>query len=161
MSIKHLIKTAVFALLLTHGPDPRMLAEDVIPVASHSGGDAGFREDDREVYILSSRIRGRWLKVGPVYHASIAICPKGVSPIVYENGTPVSNWKQCVVYGTKTGKRGFFREGKRIGVTATRVPGVSASMVERRIRSHHELNIPLLNDCRHNARGVTGLARWN
>ncbi|MEZ6126591.1 MAG: hypothetical protein R3C49_26000 [Planctomycetaceae bacterium] len=113
--------------------------------------------DDREVYVLTSRIRGYWWKLGPFRHASIAICPKGVSPIVYENGVPVSNWKRCAVYGTQTLRTGFFREGKRFGVTATRVTGVSATAIEQRMQSFSTLNIPLLSDCRHNAIRVTGL----
>lgn len=113
--------------------------------------------DDREVYILTSRLHGWVPKVGVMKHMSVAICPKGVPPVIYENGEPVSNWRQCKVYGTQTNKKGFFPEGKRIGVTATRVCGVSATEIERRMRCHSQINRPLLHDCRHHAIAVTGI----
>ena len=142
----------------TSAPGDSVDAIELTHSSQFAGNDTGktFMEDDREVYILTSRIRGRWMKVGPMVHASIAICPRGVSPIVYENGIPVSNCRVCEIYGTKTGYEGFFREGKRIDVEATQVYGVSASTIEHRIRCHSKLNIPLLNDCRHSAIEITG-----
>ncbi|MEM1225260.1 MAG: hypothetical protein AAGJ40_06155 [Planctomycetota bacterium] len=105
--------------------------------------------DDREVYIVTSKIDGKWPKVGPMRHASIAICPRGVSPIVYENGVPVSNCRQCRLYGTQVMERGFQLDQKRIGASATRVTGISATTVEHRMRSHSQLNVPIIHDCRH------------
>ncbi|MGI9470378.1 MAG: hypothetical protein ACR2NZ_02520, partial [Rubripirellula sp.] len=105
--------------------------------------------DDRDVYIVTSMIDGKVPKIGPARHASIAICPKGVSPIIYENGVPVSNWRECKLYGTQVWKRGFVRDGKRINARATKVCGVSAATVERRMRAHRQLNVPLVHDCRH------------
>jgi len=109
----------------------------------------GSQIDDREVYVVTSKVNGKLPKIGPVRHASIAICPRGVSPIRYENGVAVSNWEQCTLYGTQIGKRGFEMDQKRIGARAIRVHNVSASTVEQRLQSHFDLNIPLLNDCRH------------
>ena len=114
--------------------------------------------DDREVYVITSRIRGWVPKLGILFHTSIVICPKGVPPIIYENGESVTNWRHCSIYGTQTNRRGFFRERKRIGVRATKICGMSATEVERRMRSHSQLNIPLLHDCRHHAIGVTGMS---
>lgn len=113
--------------------------------------------DDREVYVITSRIRGWVPKLGILFHTSVAICPQGVSPIVYENGNPVTNWKRCAVYGTQTNRTGFFREGKRVGVRATRIRGISATEIERRMRCHRQVNVPLFHDCRHHAINVTGL----
>jgi hypothetical protein len=109
-----------------------------------------------DVYIITSKMNGRIPKIGPVKHVSIAFCPEGVSPIVYENGVPVSNCAQCRLYGTQFLERGFKPEHKRIGVSARKVTGVSAATVEARIRRHQILNIPLLNDCRHHAMQVVG-----
>lgn len=107
--------------------------------------------DDREVYIVTSRVGGKYPKVGPLRHASVAICPKGVSPVVYENGVAVSNCRECRLYGTQVFKRGFELDPKRIDVEARRVTGISASQVESNVRKHNALNIPILNDCRHHA----------
>ena len=122
---------------------------------NYSQPQQASKVDDREVYIITSRIRGWVPKVGALIHTSIAICPKGVSPIVCENGEPVTNSRHCVIYGTQTNRRGFFREGKRVGVRATKLCGVCASEIERRICAHSQLNIPLFNDCRHHAIAVT------
>lgn len=113
--------------------------------------------DDREVYIVTSMLRNKLPKIGPIKHASIAICPKGVSPVVYENGVPVSNCHQCELYGTQVFERGFQLEKKRIGVTATKVCGISAATAMRRIQSHCGLNVPLLNDCRHHVIQALGI----
>ncbi|WP_145100878.1 hypothetical protein [Rosistilla carotiformis] len=113
--------------------------------------------DDREVYIVTSKLRGTVPKVGAIMHASIAFCPKGVSPVVYENGVAVSNCYECKLYGTQVMERGFQLERKRIGVTATKVCGISAATAERRMRNHNALNIPILNDCRHHVIQALGL----
>ncbi len=113
--------------------------------------------DDRDIYILTSKIDGKLPKIGPLRHASIAICPKGVSPIVYKGGVPVSNCRECKLYGTQILDRGFKPDSKRINVKATKVYGISASTVERRMRSHRQTNIPLLHDCRHHVIQVLGL----
>ncbi len=113
--------------------------------------------DDREVYIVTSRIGGKVPKIGPARHASIAICPKGVSPVVYENGIAVSNCRQCKLYGTQCFERGFRPNQKRYDVRATKVCGISATTVERRMRAHRQLNVPLLHDCRHHVIQVLGL----
>ncbi|QDS90428.1 hypothetical protein EC9_46360 [Rosistilla ulvae] len=113
--------------------------------------------DDREVYIVTSKLRGTVPKVGAILHASIAICPKGVSPIVYENGVAVSNCYECKLYGTQVMERGFQLERKRIGVSATKVYGISAATAERRMRNHNALNIPILNDCRHHVIQALGI----
>lgn len=115
--------------------------------------------DDREVYLVTSKLNGRLPKIGPARHASIAICPHGVSPVVYENGVAVSNCAQCDLYGTQPMESKFRKEGKRYGVQATKVVGMSASSVERRMRSHSQLNLPMLNDCRHHAGNVLNLPR--
>lgn len=160
VAMKHftIFRLALAAVLLSSHPSVGICEEERSQRAADS--TAACRNcavDDRVVYVLTSRVRGRWPKLGPLRHASIAICPKGVSPIVYENGVPVSNCAQCEVYGTQTMGRGFHREGKRFGVQATRVTGISAATVLQRIRAHGRLNIPLLNDCRHDAIAVTGL----
>lgn len=113
--------------------------------------------DDREVYIVTSKIDGKWPKVGPLRHASIAICPRGVSPVVCENGVAVSNCAQCRLYGTQIYQRGFKLDGKRIGVRAVKVVGISATTVERRMRRHSQRNIPFIHDCRHHVIQVLGL----
>lgn len=113
--------------------------------------------DDREVYIVTSMIDGKVPKVGPARHASIAICPKGVPPVVYENGVPVSNWRHCKLYGTQVWERGFKRDGKRIDARATKICGISATTVERRMRCHRQLNVPLVHDCRHHVIQVLNL----
>ncbi|WP_417747061.1 hypothetical protein [Rosistilla oblonga] len=113
--------------------------------------------DDREVYIVTSKLRGTVPKVGAILHASIAICPKGVSPVVYENGVAVSNCYECKLYGTQVMERGFQLERKRIGVSATKVYGISAATAERRMRNHNALNIPILNDCRHHVIQALGI----
>ena len=123
--------------------------------ASAEGPDS--QVDDRDVYIVTSKIAGRYPKFGPMRHASIAICPKGVSPIVIRNGVAVSNCRECRLYGTRVLKRGFIRDVNRVDVTATKVCGIKASTVERRIRSHSQLNVPFLHDCRHQAIQVLGL----
>ena len=113
--------------------------------------------DDREVYIVTSMVNGTRPKVGPMRHASIAICPKGVSPIAYENGVAVSNCRECQLYGTQLFERGFKLDKKRIGVSATKVTGFSATVVEQRMRSHSQLNVPLVHDCRHHVIQVLNL----
>lgn len=113
--------------------------------------------DDRDVYIVTSKIDGRLPKTGPLRHASIAICPKGVSPIVYRNGVPVSNCRECKLYGTRVMERGFKSDSLRINAKATKVCGISASTVEQRMRSHRQMNVPLLHDCRHHVIQVLGL----
>lgn len=113
--------------------------------------------DDREVYIVTSMIDGKVPKVGPARHASIAICPKGVPPVVYENGVAVSNWRHCKLYGTQVWERGFKRDGKRIDARATKICGISATTVERRMRCHRQMNVPLVHDCRHHVIQVLNL----
>lgn len=113
--------------------------------------------DDREVYIVTSMLRGTVPKVGAIMHASIAICPKGVPPVVYENGVAVSNCCQCKLYGTQVLQRGFQIEKKRYGVSATKVCGISAATAEQRMRNHNALNIPVLNDCRHHVIQALGI----
>lgn len=122
-----------------------------------ASGDTVSQMDDREVYIVTSMIQGKRAKVGPMRHASIAICPLGVSPIVYENGMPVSNCLECQLYGTQVLQRGFKLDQKRIGASATKVTGISATVVEQRLRSHSQLNVPLIHDCRHHVIQVLGL----
>lgn len=116
-----------------------------------------WKMDDREVYIVTSMIGGKVPKIGPMRHASIAICPNGVSPVVYEKGVPVSNCRECQLYGTQLMQRGFKLDEKRIHVKATKITGVSASTVEQRIRSHSQTNVPLLHDCRAHVIQVLGL----
>ncbi len=113
--------------------------------------------DDREVYIITSKVNGTIPKLGPARHASIAICPQGVSPVVCENGTAVSNCAQCKVYGTQLMQRGFKLEAKRRGVHATKVRGMSAATVERRMRCHRRMSVLFLHDCRHDVIQVLGL----
>ena len=113
--------------------------------------------DDREVYIVTSRLAGKFPKIGPARHASIAICPRGVSPIVHEKGVPVSNCRQCQLWGTQVLERGFKLDQKRIDARATKVVGISASTVERRIGAHRQRNMPLVHDCRHHVIQVLGL----
>jgi hypothetical protein len=113
--------------------------------------------DDRDIYILTSRIGGRLPKIGPLRHASIAICPKGVSPTLYKNGVPVSNCRACKLYGTRLMDRGFKPDSERINVKVTKVCGIAASRVEQRLRSHCRINVPLLNDCRHHVIQALGL----
>lgn len=125
--------------------------------ASYASDPHRQRIDDREVYIVTSKLNGTRPKIGPMRHASIAICPNGVSPIVYENGVPVSNCRECQLYGTQVLQRGFQLDQKRIGASAKKVTGVSATAVERQIRSHDQLNIPLIHDCRHHVIQVLNL----
>ena len=115
------------------------------------------RVDDREVYLVTSMIAGTVPKVGPLRHASIAICPKGVSPVVYENGIPVSNCRECQFYGTRVMERGFKTDKKRLHVKATKIRGIAASTVEQCMRSHRQMNVPLLHDCRAHVIQVLGL----
>lgn len=129
--------------------------------AAHGDSSVQSQVDDREVYIVTSMVNGTRPKVGPMRHASIAICPKGVSPIIYENGIPVSNCRECTLYGTQMLERGFQVEAKRIGVSATRVTGMSATVVEQRMRNHSQLNVPLLHDCRHHVIQVLNLRSRN
>ena len=125
--------------------------------AAHSDFSIHSQVDDREVYIVTSMVNGTRPKIGPMRHASIAICPKGVSPIIYENGIPVSNCQECTLYGTQMLERGFQVETKRFGASATKVMGMSATDVERRMRNHSQLNVPLLHDCRHHVIQVLNL----
>lgn len=133
-----------------------------VPVRS-SGNDLGSfvhessQVDDRDVYVVTSKIFGILPKFGPLRHASIAICPKGISPIVYRNGMPVSNCRQCQLYGTRLMDRGFKTDSNRVKAKATKVCGIAASAVENRIQSHSQTNIPLLHDCRHHVIQVLGL----
>ncbi|MEZ6091748.1 MAG: hypothetical protein R3C05_27815 [Pirellulaceae bacterium] len=113
--------------------------------------------DDREVYIVTSMLKNQLPKIGPLKHASIAICPKGVSPVVYENGVPVSNCRECELYGTQAFQRGFKLEKKRVGVTATKVCGISAATAMQRMRNHCAVNVPLFNDCRHHVIQALGI----
>lgn len=136
------------------------LADSAQPPSNQDLGSSVLESshvDHREVYIVTSRIEGKYPKIGPLRHASIAICPKGISPIVYENGVPVSNCRQCELYGTDILERGFKPEPKRINAKATKIRGVSASTVEQRMRSHCHLNVPAVNDCRHHVNQILGL----
>jgi hypothetical protein len=111
---------------------------------------------DEDVYLVTSKLSGRWPIIGGWKHISVAICPKGVSPVAYKNGVAVSNNAQCRLYGTRTLQRGFVRDGERVGVSARRITGVSASVVEQRVKNCNSLNIPLINDCRHQAAKMVG-----
>jgi hypothetical protein len=128
-----------------------------IACSAFADSSTELQVDDREVYIVTSMLSGKIPKFGPARHASIAICPKGVSPVVYENGVPVSNYRECQLWGTQVFERGFKLDEKRIDARATKVCGISASTVERRMRCHRQKNIPLVHDCRHHVIQVLGL----
>ena len=134
-------------------------AQAVESYATSDYGDFvyGAAVDHRDVYVVTSKVKGKFPKIGPLRHASIAICPPGVSPIRYENGIAVSNCQDCVLYGTQIREQGFGVEQKRIGAVATRVCNVSATTVEQRMREHYDLNRPLVNDCRHHVIQVLDL----
>lgn len=122
-------------------------------------GNTSVSQAKSDAYIVTSRMSGVFPKIGPVKHVSIAICPEGVSPIVYENGVAVSNVARCRLYGTQVLDRGFKLEEKRLGVSAFKISNMSAETVIARMQNHHRLNIPLISDCRHHVMQVVGKNR--
>ena len=104
-------------------------------------------------FSCQSNIGGAVPRLGPVHHASVAICPPGASPVVNANGRGYSN-PACTFYGTQPGGSKFLVESYRVDVTC-RTSQVPASVVQRRVDSY---NLPFKlfsNNCQHAASQAT------
>jgi hypothetical protein len=130
-------------------------------VAVSSLDQASANEPSGQVYVLVSQMNGKWPIIGPIRHASVAVCPYGVSPVVMKDGKLWSNATVCEIYGTQTFQRGFQRERPRQIAYYFAIRNASASKTLRNVQQHNQLNIPVVHDCRHHVAQVTGLSQTN
>jgi hypothetical protein len=105
-------------------------------------------------YYCTSRLAGYFPKIGPFYHASVAICPQGQSPVIYQDGEWVSN-PVCVFYGTHPEGYGFIVDDERRGVTWSPAE-VPPEIVMERLSTYHQPWSLLRNNCKHSAQWATG-----
>jgi hypothetical protein len=105
-------------------------------------------------YYCTSRLSGVIPKIGPFYHASVAICPKGQSPVIYQDGEWVSN-PLCVYYGTHPDGYGFSVDEERRGVTWVPADAPPDIVIERLTNYRRPWSL-LRNNCQHAAQWVTG-----
>jgi hypothetical protein len=110
--------------------------------------------DDMTAYYCTSRIGGRLPKVGPLYHASVAFCPRGELPVVCKDGQLVSN-PHAVYFGTQPSVRGFLLETEERHSVRYRPAGAPAHVVLERVLAEHRRWWLLLNNCKHAARRAT------
>jgi hypothetical protein len=109
--------------------------------------------EEMTVYICKSRLNGTWPLIGPLHHCSVAFCPKGQLPAIYQDGTWVSN-PCCIFCGTHPDSYGFLVEENRRGMTWRRV-NVPAHVVLQRIIADQRRWWLLLYNCQNAGKHAT------
>jgi hypothetical protein len=108
---------------------------------------------DMTVYFCTSRLGGYCPRFGLIYHASVAFCPPGESPVVWRDGCWMSN-PRCIYLGTQPGHSTFLIDVERYEVEFRPVP-LPAMEVYERIKRYNRPWRFLSNNCRHAAADVT------
>jgi hypothetical protein len=83
-----------------------------------------------DVYYVKSRLTPYLPKIGPLYHASVVVCPEGEPPAITDGKCAVSN-PALTYYGLWVGRKGFQVENRLLDVKVIKVETPPEGVKER------------------------------